>query len=175
MKSKQILLAMALTAVMVVSAACAPAPAPTPAPAEPAPAVTEPEPAPAEPAGMYKDGSYHAEMKDFDPQNGWKETVDITVAGGKITAADWNGTHKDGGDDKKTASKTGKYPMVEQGGAKAPWHEQAALAEAYLIQTQDPTAVNYTDEEGHTDAVSGATITVKEFFTLASEALATAK
>lgn len=174
MKTRQVLLATALTGILLITSACAPAPAPAPTP-EPTPApVAEPAPAP-EASGAYKDGSYHAELKDFDPQNGWKDSVDITVAGGKITAVDWNGTHKDGGDDKKTASKNGKYPMVEQGGAKAPWHEQAALAEAYLIQTQDPAAMKYTDDDGHTDAISGATITVKEFFTLASEALATAK
>lgn len=168
MRTRHMILVGVLTGALLLTTACAPAPAPAPTP-EPAPAPS------AEPSGAYKDGTYRAEVKDFDPNNGWKDSVEITVSGGKITAVTWNGTHKDGGDDKATASKAGKYPMVEQGGAKAPWHEQAALAEAYLIQTQDPTAVNYTDEDGHTDAISGATIKVKEFFTLAAEALATAK
>lgn len=174
MKKKQTMLASLITGILIVSSACAPAPAPAPAPEPATEPVTEAAQAP-EPAGAYKDGTYHAEIKEFDPKTGWKDSVDITVAGGKITAVVWNGTHKDGGDDKKTASKGGKYPMVEKGGAIAPWHEQAALAEAYLIETQDPMAVNYKDEDGHTDAISGATIKVKEFFTLAQEALATAK
>jgi len=173
MKIKKMLLASVLTGAMILTSACAPAPAPAPA-AEPAAAPVA-EPAASEPAGAYKDGSYHAEIKDFDVKTGWKDSVDITVAGGKITEVVWNGTHKDGGDDKVNASKNGKYPMVEQGGAIAPWHEQAALTEAYLIQTQDPTAVKYTDNDGHTDAISGATLKVKEFFTLAQEALASAK
>lgn len=172
---KPMFLASVLAGLMVVTSACAPAPA-APAPAqEPAPApAAEPAPAPAD-QGMYKDGSYRAEMKDFDLENGWKDSVDITVAGGKITAVVWNGTYKDGGDDKINASKNGKYPMVEQGGAKAPWHEQAALVEAYLIKTQDPLAVKLTDDAGHTDAISGATMKVKGFLELAQEALATAK
>lgn len=173
MKIRQMLLASALTGVLIITSACAPAPASVPA-TEPATAPIE-EPAAPEPAGAYKDGTYHAEIKDFDAKTGWKDSVDITVAGGKITAVVWNGTHKDGGDDKVNASKNGKYPMVEQGGAIAPWHEQAALTEAYLIQTQDPTAVKYTDDAGHTDAISGATLKVKDFFTLAQEALASAK
>ncbi|MDK2800646.1 MAG: hypothetical protein PWQ70_2265, partial [Clostridiales bacterium] len=69
----------------------------------------------------------------------------------------------------------GKYGMKEKGGAQAEWHEQAEKAEAYLLKTQDPTKITYTDDEGHTDLISGATIHVKEFFELANEALANAK
>ena len=53
----------------------------------------------------------------------------------------------------------------------APWFEQAQAAEAHLLDIQDPTAIEYTSDEGHTDAISGATIHVVEFFTLAEEAL----
>jgi major membrane immunogen (membrane-anchored lipoprotein) len=125
--------------------------------------------------GKYKDGHYHAEEKQFDEKTGWKNTVDLTVINGYIVAANWNAVHKDGGDDKETRSINGQYPMVEQGGAKAPWHEQATKVEAYLLETQDPTAIEYKDEEGHTDAISGVSIHVKEFFELAQEALADAK
>lgn len=120
----------------------------------------------------YEDGIYFAQDENFSPQSGWKAVVTIEVKDGKIIAADWNGAHKNAGMDKKNASKEGKYPMVENGGAKSPWHEQAASAEAYLIEKQDPTAIQYSDDEGHTDAVSGVSIHVKEFFTLAEKALA---
>lgn len=173
MKTRQMLLAAVLTGILLITSACAPEPSPAPAPEPDTTPVTEPAPAP-EPTA-FKDGTYRAELPDFDPNNGWKDSVEITVASGEITEVIWNGTHKDGGDDKKTASMNGAYPMVEQGRAKAPWHEQAALAEAFLIQTQDPAAVTYTDDDGHTDAISGATIAVKEFFELASEALESAK
>lgn len=125
-------------------------------------------------AGPYKDGTYYAEEPEFG-SSGWKYTATITVMNGKIVAADWNGIHKDGGDDKDTVSKNGEYGMVEKGGAIAEWHEQAYLAEQYLIETQDPTAITYTTEQGHTDAISGVTIHVVEFFTLAEEALKAAK
>jgi len=119
----------------------------------------------------YEDGIYFAQEDDFDAKSGWKYVVTLEVKDGKIVSADWNGANKNGGVDKKTASKEGKYPMVENGGAQAPWHEQAEKAEAFLLETQDPTAIEYKDDEGHTDAISGVSIHVKEFFTLAQEAL----
>ncbi len=122
----------------------------------------------------YKDGTYHAEEADF-ADNGWKETVDITVEDGKIVAANWNAVHKDGGDDKKAQSVSGAYGMVANGKAQAEWHEQAEKAEAYLIEKQDPTAIKYTDDEGHTDAITGVSIHVNSFFQLAEEALNGAK
>lgn len=122
--------------------------------------------------GQYKDGAYSAEEPEFSEKSGWKNTVDLTVVNGYIVAANWNAVHKDGGDDKKTRSQNGEYVMTEDG---TPWHEQAAEMEAYLLESQDPTAIEYSDDEGHTDAVSGVSITVKEFFELANEALSEAK
>lgn len=125
--------------------------------------------------GPYKDGAYYAEEDDFSETSGWKYTASLTVINGNIVAADWNGVHKDGGDDKDTQSANGEYGMVEKGGAQAEWHEQAEKAEAYLLEIQDPTAIEYTDDEGHTDAISGVSIHVSEFFGLAEKALADAK
>ena len=117
-----------------------------------------------------EDGTYYAEDDAFS--NGWKYNVTIVVEDGKIVDATWNGEAEDGGDDKVTQSTDGRYGMKEKGNASAEWHEQAALAEAYLIEVQDPTAIEYTDDEGHTDAIAGASIHVKEFFDLAQKALA---
>ncbi|WP_182200143.1 FMN-binding protein [Paraliobacillus salinarum] len=125
--------------------------------------------------GAYKDGTYHAEEADFSEESGWKYTVDLTVENGEIVSADWNGVHKDGGDDKDTVSKNGEYGMVEKAGAQAEWHEQAEKVEAHLLETQDPTDIEYTNDEGATDAISGVSIKVATFFTLAEEALADAK
>ncbi len=119
----------------------------------------------------YEDGIYFAQEDTF-AENGWKNVVTLRVADGKIVEADWNGANKKGGPDKKTYSESGQYGMVARGGASAEWHEQAKLAEDYLIETQDPDAITYKDDEGHTDDISGATIHVKEFFTLAKKALA---
>lgn len=120
----------------------------------------------------YEDGVYFAQEDNFSPGNGWKYMVTLTVDGGKITAADWNGANIKAGDDKKTSSQAGHYPMVANGGAQSDWHVQAEAAEAWLLKKQDPTAIEYIDEEGHVDSISGVSIHVVEFFSLAEKALA---
>ncbi|MFS0727692.1 FMN-binding protein [Paenibacillus sp. 1P07SE] len=129
---------------------------------------------PVEP-GPYKDGTYLAEAAEFDAKSGWKESVTLTVIGGKIAAVRWNGTHRDGGTDKVTRSKDGEYGMVAKGGAQAEWHEQAHIAEQYLLEQQDPAAIVYRAEDGKTDAISGVSIHVDGFVQLADEALAGAR
>ncbi len=123
--------------------------------------------------GAYKDGTYHAEGKDFDAKTGWKGTVDVVVANGNIISVFWSGIDKDG-NDKKAASIEGKYPMVEKGGAKAPWHEQAVASEAFLLEKQAVDAIT-VNAEGKTDAIASVTIAVGEFTQLATEALSAAK
>ena len=118
-----------------------------------------------------EDGIYEAQEDEFDSNSGWKYMVTLEVKDGKIVDAVWNGVHKDGGDDKVTQSINGDYGMVEHGKAIAEWHEQAALVEDYLLEVQDPTDIEYSNDEGSTDAIAGATIHVKEFFDLAVKAL----
>ncbi len=126
--------------------------------------------------GPYTDGSYFAEEDDFSKNSGWKETVSITVIFGNIESVNWNGIHKDGGNDKKTASIKGEYPIVENGGAQAPWHVQAEKAEAYLIKTQDPLDVALNNDDDHSaDVISGVTIGVGPMYKLAEKALSSAK
>jgi major membrane immunogen (membrane-anchored lipoprotein) len=62
--------------------------------------------------------------------------------------------------------------MVKFGGAQAEWYEQAAKAEAYLLETQDLEGITYKDDEGHTDDIAGVSIHVNAFYDLAKEALA---
>ncbi|MBC8080386.1 MAG: FMN-binding protein [Gorillibacterium sp.] len=124
-------------------------------------------------AGAYKDGTYYAEGKAFDAKTGWKENATVTVVNGKIFAVQWNSTNKDGGTDKVTRSKSGEYGM-KASGASSEWHEQAALAEQALLEQQDPAAIA-VKEDGKTDAISGVSIHVGEFFTLVLEALGQAK
>jgi len=149
--------------------------------AETAPAVTttaEPKveavvstPAVVEPVAKYTDGIYFAADDSF-ASSGWKEMVTVTVSGGKITDVDWNGVNINAGADKKSYDMAGKYNMAKFGGAQADWYEQAKKAEAYLIETQDPAAINYKDAEGHTDDIAGVSIHVSGLFNLASKALA---
>lgn len=119
--------------------------------------------------GEYADGTYYAEG-EFDANSGWKEVVALTVKDGKIASVNWNGLHKDGGLDKKTSSIQGKYAMKEIGKAAAEWHEQAATAEKFLLEKQDPTAFALKND-GKTDAVSGVSIHVNGFTELVDKAL----
>ncbi|PKL14563.1 MAG: hypothetical protein CVV52_01300 [Spirochaetae bacterium HGW-Spirochaetae-8] len=152
------------------AATTAPAPAATPAATVvPAPAPT-PAPAPVV-VPKYQDGIYFA-MDEAFGSSGWKEAVTITVQGGKIVSADWNGVNVNGGVDKKTYDKAGKYNMVTYGKAQAEWYQQAEKAEAYLLATQDPAKITYSDAEGHTDDIAGVSVHVSAFFKLADKALA---
>ena len=121
--------------------------------------------------GTLADGIYFASDDAFDAESGWKSVLTIEVAGGKITTVDWNGANIAAGKDKKTTSADGEYGMVEFGKASSEWHEQAALAEAYLVENQSLANMN-TDAEGKTDTIAGVTITVSDFSALVEKALA---
>ncbi|CAH0120290.1 hypothetical protein PAE9249_02807 [Paenibacillus sp. CECT 9249] len=131
---------------------------------------TDEQPAPEVESGAYADGIYFAQEDQFSEKSGWKYMVLLTVQDGKIIEANWTGAHKNGGPDKKESSKSGQYGM-KAGGAQSEWHEQAELMEKALIEKQDPKAIA-VKEDGKTDAVSGVSITVKEFTSLAEKALA---
>lgn len=123
-------------------------------------------------AQTLKDGKYFAQQDGFG-SSGWKSQVVLEVKGGKITAANWNGVSNIAGAmDKKAYDKAGNYNMVKFGKAQAEWYQQAEKVEQYLVKTQDYKFNKYSDAEGHTDAISGASIHVKEFFDLAQKALA---
>lgn len=119
-------------------------------------------------SGNWKDGAYHGEDEDFNEKTGWKATFDATVINGFIVAANWNGLHKDGGDDKKKQVAAGNYTLANDGGKT--WTEQAALVEAKLLETQDPTAVT-VKEDGSVDDIAGVSVKAKEFFTIAEKVL----
>ncbi|MCL6603351.1 MAG: FMN-binding protein [Paenibacillus sp.] len=123
-------------------------------------------------AGALKDGGYHAEGAEFDPNNGFKSTVDLTVANGNVVAAKFSGVNA-AGDDKQQYSADGKYGMKEKGGSAAEWHEEIIAAQKYFVENSG--AAPTLNEEGKTDAISGVTISVGEYFTLAEKALEGAK
>jgi major membrane immunogen (membrane-anchored lipoprotein) len=120
-----------------------------------------------------KDGVYFAQDSDFAPQGGWKDQVVVTVAGGKITSVIWNGVSNLGVADKKTVAASGGYGMKKASKLGKEWNEQAAAVEAYLVKTQDVGFGKFT-ASGSTDAITGASLTVKGFFALVNKALASA-
>ncbi len=114
------------------------------------------------PSGTLADGIYFAMDESF-PDSGWKETVTLTVKGGAIVDADWNGVNINGGVDKKAYDKGGRYNMVKFGQAKAEWYQQAADAEAYLVKNQ---------KTGTVDEIGSVSIHVDSFNDLVAKALA---
>lgn len=121
---------------------------------------------------QYKDGTYHAEG-EMDAETGWKPTADVTVSGGVVTAVKFSGVDKDG-NDKQQYSKDGKYGMKEKNPkAQAEWHEEIAKAEEYYLANKG--AAPTFDAEGKTDAISGVSVSVGEYWTLAEKALEGAK
>lgn len=117
-----------------------------------------------------KDGVYFAQEKGFS-SSGWREQVVLEVSKGKIIRAGWNSvSNLPGAADKKAHAAAGKYGMAKASKIKAEWDVQAKAVEEYLVKTQD---VNFSkfDANGHTDAISGATMNVKVFFELVQEAL----
>ena len=118
-----------------------------------------------------KDGVYFAQDNDFAPQGGWKEQVVVTVARGKISAVDWNGVSNLGVADKKTVSAAGGYGMKQASKLGLEWHEQAANVEAFLVKTQD-TGFSKFKDDGTTDAITGASLHVQNFFDLVTKAIA---
>lgn len=115
----------------------------------------------------FTDGTYTAKAEP--DSNGFTEEVNLTVKDGKITAVNWDGIKEDG-TKKSVISENGEYVMTEDGPT---WKEQAeALADA-LIQNQSLTFLE-TNAEGKTDAVSGVSISVGGFISLAADCMAQA-
>jgi major membrane immunogen (membrane-anchored lipoprotein) len=118
-----------------------------------------------------KDGVYFAQDNEFAPQGGWKDQVVLTVAGGKITAVNWNGVSNLGVSDKKTVAASGGYGMKKASKLGLEWNQQAATVEAYLLKTRN-AGFNKFKPDGTTDAISGASLHVAGFFALVNKALA---
>jgi major membrane immunogen (membrane-anchored lipoprotein) len=118
-----------------------------------------------------KDGVYFAQDDSFAAQSGWKEQMVVTVAGGKITAVNWNGVSNLGVADKKTVAPAGGYGMKKASKLGLEWDQQAANVEAYLLKTQNP-GFNKFKQDGTTDAISGASLHVANFYALVNKAIA---
>jgi len=181
-KHVRIIIGIALIAAIILAASCskkapevqtaAPAVVQAAAPAtQQAPVVQQAATPAVVQTQTYADGIYYAADDAFG-SSGWKEVVTLEVKGGKIVSVDWNAVHLNGGADKKTYDKAGKYKIVAFGKAQAEWYQQAEKAEAYLLATQDPKKITYKDDQGHTDDIAGVSIHVNALFDLATEALA---
>lgn len=119
-----------------------------------------------------KDGVYFAQDDKFD--EGFKESVEITIENGKIAKVVWDGiSEKDENLSKKQASTSGEYDMKKVG-ARWDWHEQAETMEAFVVENGGLSNIILIDDQGHVDAISGVSIKVRIFKELAAKALAQA-
>lgn len=120
----------------------------------------------------YKDGTYAAEGAGYD-EKGFKPTVSITVANGKIAEVTINDINELG-ELKTDIEAAGGYPMKEQANSKGTWAEEIAALEKAIVEKQDPAAIKL-NSEGKTDSVAGCTIHVSDYIQLSTEALEKAR
>ena len=120
-----------------------------------------PEPVPR----ALRDGDYTARADSLDPDNGYRYSFRMTVSGGRIQDAMWDG---DGGAEEKSlrqASEDGTYVM-EVG--ELPWHEQAIALESLLLRVQDPAFIEVSSDGTVRDA-AGITMPVDVLLVLAED------
>ncbi|MDO4262157.1 MAG: FMN-binding protein [Eubacteriales bacterium] len=111
------------------------------------------------------DGTYTATTGEYDG-SGFMDEVSITVENGAITAVSWDALMEDGSQ-KSVMSENGEYTMTEDGPT---WKEQSEALAAALIEHQSLSFLT-TNEEGKTDAVSGVSVSVGGFISLAQQCL----
>ncbi|MFZ7131406.1 MAG: hypothetical protein ACOWWR_03525 [Eubacteriales bacterium] len=118
---------------------------------------------------------------DYDPENAWEYRGEYVVVNGTIMSSNFNAVFN-GEFNENTA---GKYAKDDEGNAdeNAPlskkelgmdygmdWKGNAEKCDAFIVENQG-FPVEYKDEEGHTDSITGVSIHVMEFETLFKEAL----
>ena len=112
-----------------------------------------------------KDGTYEAKAEAAD-NNGFIDQVTMTVADGKITEVNWEAVGEDG-NKKSVLSENGEYVMTEDG---LTWKEQAEALASALIENQSLDFLQ-VNKQGKTDAVSGVSISVGGFISLAEKCM----
>ncbi len=120
----------------------------------------------------YKDGVYYAEADEYE--NGWKETVEITITGGEIVKISWDAVsnNPDIPIHKKQYSKSGLYGMLAAG-AVYEWCDQAKLAEDYVLEYGlDSLHIN---ADNGVDVIAGCSVHVNKLKDLGLKCLEKAK
>ena len=100
------------------------------------------------------------------------QLIEVTFENGTPVSVNIDTKNEDGSM-KSEASASGAYDMKNDG---KKWHEQIDLLEEAIVENNfDLSKINITDEDGHTDAVSGVSIKVKSYVDAVQEALNQAK
>lgn len=112
------------------------------------------------------DGTYTGQTTA--DENGDYNFASVTVEHGRVTRVVWD--EITGGASKAELSAAGQYVMVE---GNPTWKEQSEALGVYVVEHQ--TTAGLMNESGHTDAVSGVSISVGGFVDLVNQAMAQAK
>ena len=108
-------------------------------------------------SASYTDGTYKAEMADFD-EHGWKEYVTVTVSGGKITAVDYDAVNSEGAlKSQDTAYREAMEPV------------SGTYPEKFMKELEDQFVSN--PEVDQIEAVAGATNSTDSFKKLMKEVM----
>lgn len=93
----------------------------------------------------------------------------LTLVDGKPSAIAFDYIQADGSS-KYEAAKEGTYNMGEN---STPWNEQVDAVAAFLAENEfDVTKITLTDDEGHTDAITGVSVKIPDFVKVAEAVLA---
>ncbi|MBQ8992633.1 MAG: hypothetical protein IJ085_00610 [Turicibacter sp.] len=117
-------------------------------------------------AGETEFGFSGSKKVEFEGEKG-TDVVEIVYNNGTPVNLNIDNIQADGSS-KRAASEEGTYDM----GGELKWHEQMDLLEDFIVANNfDTTKVNLTDEDGHTDAVTGVSIKVGSYLDLVTQAL----
>lgn len=114
-----------------------------------------------------KDGTY--KKTATEAENGYTDTMSMTVKDGKISEITWDATDADG-NKKSQLSLDGKYVMNPDG---LTWAAQSEALSKHVIDKQSTSELKM-DDQGKTDAVSGVSISIKGFVDFADALIAEA-
>lgn len=107
------------------------------------------------------DGIFYASLEDFD-KRGYKDFVEMTVSGGRITQIVWDAVEKDEGKNRAEASVDGEYEISSD---QQIWAAQAYAIQNKLIEVQDPAKLAIKSD-GITEIVEGVEMDVRVFYLL---------
>ena len=107
------------------------------------------------------DGTFYAELDEFD-KRGYKDFVEMTVAGGRITAIVWDAVEKEDGKNRAEASVDGEYEISSE---QPIWAAQAFAIQNKLVEVQDPAKLAIKSD-GITEIVEGVEMDVRVFYLL---------
>jgi major membrane immunogen (membrane-anchored lipoprotein) len=105
----------------------------------------------------YQDGSYHAEAAGYD-DSGWKEYLDITVSGGKITDVDYDALHREDG--RRKSEDIDYQAAYRAAGLGTDPADYTVRLEDALLERQKVQQI---------DGIAGATVSTGHFISLAEK------